>query len=81
MVSVLASVSLSYGAGAVSTLSPCVLPILPIVLFGAFEQHAWGPAALAAGLATSFAVSEFLSRYSALASVSMRPYYTKPHKF
>jgi len=28
---------------------------LPIILFGALEQHAWGPIALAAGLATSFA--------------------------
>lgn len=55
MLSALASVSLSYGAGALSILSPCVLPILPIVLFSALEQHAWGPAALAAGLSASFA--------------------------
>jgi cytochrome c-type biogenesis protein len=50
-----ASLALGYAAGALSTLSPCVLPILPIVLFGALERHAWGPAALAAGLAASFA--------------------------
>jgi cytochrome c biogenesis protein CcdA len=47
--------ALGYAAGALSTLSPCVLPILPIVLIGAIERHAWGPAALAAGLSTSFA--------------------------
>ena len=47
---------LSYAAGALSTLSPCVLPLLPIVLFGVLERHAWGPVVLAAGLATSFAV-------------------------
>ena len=32
-----------------------MLPILPIVLFGVVERHAWGPLALAAGLSTSFA--------------------------
>jgi cytochrome c-type biogenesis protein len=47
--------ALGYAAGALSTLSPCVLPILPIVLFGAIERRAWGPVALAAGLSTSFA--------------------------
>jgi cytochrome c biogenesis protein CcdA len=50
-----ASLALGYAAGALSTLSPCVLPILPIVLFGALEWHALGPLALAAGLAVSFA--------------------------
>jgi cytochrome c-type biogenesis protein len=50
------NLALSYGAGALSTLSPCVLPLLPIVLFGVLERHAWGPVVLAAGLATSFAV-------------------------
>ncbi|WP_371737052.1 cytochrome c biogenesis CcdA family protein [Bradyrhizobium sediminis] len=50
------NLALSYAAGALSTLSPCVLPLLPIVLFGVLERHAWGPVALAAGLATSFAV-------------------------
>ena len=33
-----------------------MLPLLPIVLFGVLEKHAWGPVALAAGLATSFAL-------------------------
>lgn len=46
---------LSYGAGALSTLNPCVLPLLPIILFGALQQNAWGPVAMAAGLAISFA--------------------------
>lgn len=40
-------------AGALSTLSPCVLPILPIVLGAAISQHRLGPVALAAGLALS----------------------------
>ena len=46
---------LSYGAGALSTLNPCVLPLLPIILFGVSQQNAWGPLALAAGLSISFA--------------------------
>jgi cytochrome c-type biogenesis protein len=47
--------ALAYAAGALSTLSPCVLPLLPIILLGAIEQHAWGPVFLAAGLSISFA--------------------------
>lgn len=50
----------SYGfaalAGVLSVLSPCVLPILPILLASAISQHRWGPWALAGGLALSFAV-------------------------
>lgn len=41
-------------AGILSTLSPCVLPLLPIVLGTAVSQHRLGPVALAAGLALSF---------------------------
>jgi cytochrome c biogenesis protein CcdA len=55
IVAELGSLALGYVAGALSTLSPCVLPLLPIVLIGSFEQHAWGPVALAAGLSVSFA--------------------------
>lgn len=51
----LGSLVLSYAAGALSTLSPCVLPLLPIILFGVLDRHAWGPVALAAGLSASFA--------------------------
>lgn len=45
---------LAFIAGILSTLSPCVLPLLPIVLGTAVSQHRLGPAALAAGLALSF---------------------------
>ncbi|MDZ4789621.1 MAG: cytochrome c biogenesis protein CcdA [Hyphomicrobiales bacterium] len=41
-------------AGALSALSPCVLPLLPIVFGTALGQHRWGAAALALGLAVSF---------------------------
>ena len=46
---------LGYIAGALSTLSPCVLPLLPILIATAVAQHRHGPLALAAGLTLSFA--------------------------
>ncbi len=45
---------LAFIAGLLSTLSPCVLPIIPLVLGAAASEHRMGPAALAAGLAVSF---------------------------
>jgi cytochrome c biogenesis protein CcdA len=47
--------ALGYLAGALSTLSPCVLPLLPILIASATAQHRFGPVALAAGLTLSFA--------------------------
>ncbi|HEX9447634.1 MAG TPA: cytochrome c biogenesis protein CcdA [Dongiaceae bacterium] len=41
-------------AGILSLLSPCVLPLLPIVLGSAVAAHRFGAVALAAGLALSF---------------------------
>ena len=41
-------------AGALSTLSPCVLPLIPVVLAAAMSAHRWGALALGAGLALSF---------------------------
>ncbi|MCJ8508323.1 cytochrome c biogenesis CcdA family protein [Rhizobium lemnae] len=43
-------------AGILSVLSPCVLPLVPIVLASAANRHRLGPLALAAGLAVSFVV-------------------------
>jgi len=49
-------------AGMLSVLSPCVLPILPIVLGAAASERKWGPVALAIGLSTSFvAVGMFMA--------------------
>lgn len=45
---------LAFVAGLVTILSPCVLPMLPIVLGGAIQSHRNGPLALAAGLVISF---------------------------
>jgi cytochrome c biogenesis protein CcdA len=48
------TLGLALFAGILSTLSPCVLPLLPLVLGAAVGEHRLGPAALAAGLALSF---------------------------
>ncbi|GJD37325.1 cytochrome c biogenesis CcdA family protein [Methylobacterium aerolatum] len=49
-----ATLGLAFLAGLLSVLSPCVLPLLPLVLGAAASEHRLGPAALAGGLALSF---------------------------
>jgi cytochrome c-type biogenesis protein len=49
-----ASLPIAYVAGVVSILSPCVLPILPVVLGGALSAGRHGPAALVSGLIVAF---------------------------
>jgi cytochrome c biogenesis protein CcdA len=46
--------ALAFAAGVLSILSPCVLPLVPIVLGAAVAAHRLGAFALAAGLAASF---------------------------
>lgn len=48
---------IAYAAGALTILSPCVLPLVPIVLGSAAQRHRWGPLALMAGLVASFTVT------------------------
>ena len=43
-------------AGILSTLSPCVLPLLPVVLSSAAAEHRLAPVALATGLGLSFTI-------------------------
>jgi cytochrome c-type biogenesis protein len=52
----LGSYGLGFLAGLLSTLSPCVLPIIPILLGSATNVHPRAPLALAGGLAISYAV-------------------------
>ncbi|PXV53156.1 Cytochrome C biogenesis protein transmembrane region [Dyella jiangningensis] len=47
--------ALGFLAGMATLLSPCVLPILPILLASALSRHRWGGAMLALGLGLSFA--------------------------
>jgi cytochrome c biogenesis protein CcdA len=48
------SPALGFAAGVLSILSPCVLPLLPVLLASAASRHRWAPAVLAVGLAASF---------------------------
>ena len=50
---------LAYAAGALTILSPCVLPLVPIVLGSAAQRHRFGPLALATGLVISFSLTGF----------------------
>ena len=50
------SIGLALIAGVLSTFSPCVLPLVPVVLGTALGEHRLGPVALAAGLALSFVI-------------------------
>jgi len=52
----MATLGLALLAGILSTLSPCVLPLVPLILGAAVNEHRLGPVALAAGLALSFTV-------------------------
>jgi len=48
------ALALAFVAGLLSILSPCVLPILPVVLGAAASEQRFGSAVLAVGLAISF---------------------------
>jgi cytochrome c biogenesis protein CcdA len=48
------TLALAFAAGILSILSPCVLPLVPIVLGAAVTVHPLGAVALAGGLALSF---------------------------
>ena len=50
------ALALAFAAGLLSILSPCVLPLVPIVLGAAVAAHPLGAVALAAGLSLSFTV-------------------------
>jgi len=52
----LSALLLSLLAGALTVVNPCVLPVLPFVLFGALQQHRFGPLALAGGMVAGFTV-------------------------
>ena len=47
---------LAYGAGLLTLINPCVLPVLPIVLASALQSGRHGPAYLAAGMSVSFVI-------------------------
>lgn len=51
-----AHLSLALAAGGLTTLSPCVFPLLPLLVGGALQGHRLGPVAMGVGMARSFAV-------------------------
>ncbi|MGB0836187.1 MAG: cytochrome c biogenesis CcdA family protein [Psychrobium sp.] len=57
----------SFIAGVLSTLSPCVLPILPIIISSALQQSKNGLLALILGISLSFAVTGSLISAAAIA--------------
>ena len=46
--------ALSVAAGALTTLSPCVFPLLPLVVGGAVQRHRAAPVAMGLGMAITF---------------------------
>ena len=56
----LGSIALSYAAGALSTLSPCVLPLLPIILLGA----PWPPASPRRSPASAYSSSRWATAWA-----------------
>lgn len=56
MLATLSTYFFSLIAGSLSILSPCVLPLIPILIASALNTHKLGPYALAGGLALSFTV-------------------------
>ncbi len=51
------AIALAFVAGLITAVSPCVLPVLPIVLGGGIGENRRRPYAIVAGLATCFLVS------------------------
>lgn len=46
---------LAWLAGSLTTLNPCVFPLLPLVLGGALQANRWAPVAMGAGMVAMFA--------------------------
>jgi cytochrome c biogenesis protein CcdA len=51
----LPQVGLSLAAGGLTTLSPCVFPLLPLIVGGALQGSRFAPVAMGAGMTLSFA--------------------------
>lgn len=66
------SLSLAFAAGVLSVLSPCVWPLVPIVMGSAAGAGRTGPLALAAGLSLAFALAGTVLSF-ALVSLGLDP--------
>lgn len=52
---------LALAAGAITVTSPCIIPILPIILGSVLKDHKWYPVYLVLGMATTFTTLGVLS--------------------
>src|ERR1035437_4634660 len=52
----LSTIGLSLAAGGLTTLSPCVFPMLPLVVGGAVQANRMAPIAMGAGMVVSFSL-------------------------
>jgi cytochrome c-type biogenesis protein len=48
------TLALAFGAGLASVASPCVLPVVPVIVIGTADDHRSRPALVVAGIAVSF---------------------------
>lgn len=55
-----ASIGISLAAGMLTALSPCVLPLLPMVVGGAMQRHRAAPLLMGIGMTTAFAVAGWM---------------------
>lgn len=51
------TISLALSGGLLTAFSPCVLPILPIIIGRSLQTHRYGPIALVAGTMSGFAIA------------------------
>jgi cytochrome c biogenesis protein CcdA len=58
------SVSLAFLGGMLTVLSPCVLPVLPILVGRSLQSHRYGAVALVTGLVAGFAVAGSLLAFT-----------------
>jgi len=67
------NIVLVFAAGFASVLSPCVLPVLPIIVTGNSNDHKWRPLLIVSGLAVTFILMGVLSSiFGAAVGSSMR---------
>jgi cytochrome c-type biogenesis protein len=51
------SIGLAFGGGIVTVLSPCILPVLPIIVGRSLQSHRYGSIAIGLGLTGDFAIT------------------------
>src|SRR5512133_749503 len=67
------NIVLVFAAGFASVLSPCVLPVLPIIVTGNSNDHKWRPILIVSGLSVTFILMGVLSSiFGAAVGSSMR---------